>query len=175
MHKSRHSEDYICPWKHHKVSLRRRRLEVVGERENGRARGRHACLLLARPFFLVPTTSKHLLRRLPQSRQFIIIRYSSINNPTLHTLLINLAFSAKINWDCRPSKIDPIRCSATFGTSDMLSPKAFFFFLTSRRKFYCSTQLPMKCAYLSEVDFLWQVVDWTRNKSSFVRINRSPL
>ena len=128
MHKSRHSEDYICPWKHHKVSLRRRRLEVVGERENGRARGRHACLLLARPFFLVPTTSKHLLRRLPQSRQFIIIRYSSINNPTLHTLLINLAFSAKINWDCRPSKIDPIRCAATFGTSDMLSPKAFFFF-----------------------------------------------
>ena len=36
----------------------------MGERENGRARGRHACLFLARPFFLVPTTSKHLLRRL---------------------------------------------------------------------------------------------------------------
>ena len=44
----------------------------MGERENGRARGRHArgatsplaCLLLARPFFLVPTTSKRLLRRL---------------------------------------------------------------------------------------------------------------
>ena len=36
-------------------SLRCRRLEVVGKRENGRARGRHACLLLARPFFLVPT------------------------------------------------------------------------------------------------------------------------
>ena len=33
-------------------------------RENGRARGRHACLLLAHPFFLVPTTSKRLLRRL---------------------------------------------------------------------------------------------------------------
>ena len=32
-------------------------------RENGRARGRHACLLLAHPFFLVPTTSKRLLRR----------------------------------------------------------------------------------------------------------------
>ena len=45
-------------------SLRSRRLEVAGERENGRARGRHACLLLARPFFLVPTTSKRLLRRL---------------------------------------------------------------------------------------------------------------
>ena len=34
-----------------------RRLEVVGERENRRAR-------LARQFFLVPTTSKRLLRRL---------------------------------------------------------------------------------------------------------------
>ena len=32
-------------------SLRSRRLEVVGERENGRARGRHACLLLARSLF----------------------------------------------------------------------------------------------------------------------------
>ena len=49
-------------------SLRSRRLEVVGERENGRARGRHACLLLARPFFLVPTTSKRLLRRLRNLR-----------------------------------------------------------------------------------------------------------
>ena len=49
-------------------SLRSRRLQVVGKRENGRARGRHAretrkgeealsplaCLLLARPYFLVP-------------------------------------------------------------------------------------------------------------------------
>ena len=41
------------------LSLRSRPLEVVGERENG-----HARLLLARPFFLVPTTSKRLLRRL---------------------------------------------------------------------------------------------------------------
>ena len=48
--------------------------EVVGERENGRSRGRHArgegvfsplaWRLLAPPFFLVPTTSKRLLRRL---------------------------------------------------------------------------------------------------------------
>ena len=38
--------------------MRSRRLEVVGEKDNGRARGRLACLLLARPFFLVPTTSK---------------------------------------------------------------------------------------------------------------------
>ena len=43
-------------------SMRSRRVEVVDERENGRARGRLACLLLARPFFLVPTTSKRLLR-----------------------------------------------------------------------------------------------------------------
>ena len=56
------------------LSLRSRRLEVLGERENGHARGRHArgegapsplaCLLLARPFFLVPTTPKRLLRKL---------------------------------------------------------------------------------------------------------------
>ena len=48
------------------TSLHSRRLEVVGERESGRARGRHAYLLLARTFFLVPTTSKRLLRRLPK-------------------------------------------------------------------------------------------------------------
>ena len=48
----------------HFSSLRSMRLEVLGKRENGRARGRHACLLLAHPFFLVPTTSKRLLRRL---------------------------------------------------------------------------------------------------------------
>ena len=43
-----------------------RRLEVVGDRENGRAWGRHAmgdaCLLLACPFSLVSSTSKLLLR-----------------------------------------------------------------------------------------------------------------
>ena len=54
--------------------MRSRRLEVVGERENGRARGRHApsplaCLLLARALFLVPTTSKRLLRRLGNSKR----------------------------------------------------------------------------------------------------------
>ena len=48
-------------------SLRSRRLKEVGARENGRARGRHArsegapsplaCLLLAHPFFLAPTTT----------------------------------------------------------------------------------------------------------------------
>ena len=50
-------------------SLRGRRLEVVGERENGRpgeggGETAPAYLLLARPFFLVLTTSKRLLRRL---------------------------------------------------------------------------------------------------------------
>ena len=54
--------------------MRSRRLEVVGERENGRAQGRHArgegassllaSLLLVHPFFLVPTTFKRVLRRL---------------------------------------------------------------------------------------------------------------
>ena len=49
-------------------SLRSRRLEVVSERKNGRARERHvsplACLPLTRPFFFAPTTSKRLLCRL---------------------------------------------------------------------------------------------------------------
>ena len=48
--------------------LRSRRLEAVGARENGSAGGRHArgegapsplaCLLLAHPFILAPTTSR---------------------------------------------------------------------------------------------------------------------
>ena len=54
--------------------MRSRRLEVVGERENRRARGRHApsplaCLLLSRAFFLVPTTSKRLPHRLGNSKR----------------------------------------------------------------------------------------------------------
>ena len=54
--------------------MRSRRFEVAGERENGRARGRHApsplaCLLLARAFFLVRTSSKRLLRRLGNSKR----------------------------------------------------------------------------------------------------------
>ena len=60
------------------ISLRSRRLEVVGERENGRARGRHACLLLARPFFLAPTTSKRLLRRLANNDITTILGLSSV-------------------------------------------------------------------------------------------------
>ena len=52
-----------CVWKCtrlHLSSLRSRRLEVVGKREKGRARGRHACLFLARPFFLMSTTIQAL-------------------------------------------------------------------------------------------------------------------
>ena len=50
-----------------------RRLEVVDEKENGRARGRHvpsplACLL-GRAFFLMPTTFMRLLRRLGNSKR----------------------------------------------------------------------------------------------------------
>ena len=54
-----------------RFSLLSRRLEVVGKRENRRARGRRACLHLARPFFLVPTTSKRLLHRLLRLRKMI--------------------------------------------------------------------------------------------------------
>ena len=58
-------------------SLCSRRLEVVGERDNGRSRETRegcplACLLLARPFFLVPTTSKRLLRRLHVLTSFAV-------------------------------------------------------------------------------------------------------
>ena len=49
---------------HTSVSLRSRRLEVVGTRKKGRARRRRACLPRARPFCLSPTTSKCLLRGL---------------------------------------------------------------------------------------------------------------
>ena len=61
-------------------SLRSRRLEVVGTRKNGRARGRHARGVTPRvspsrapAFSLSPTTSKRLLRRLyDQSRHQLI-------------------------------------------------------------------------------------------------------
>ena len=49
------------------VSSRSRRLEVVGARKTGRARGRHACLPFARPFFLAPTIFKRQLRRLQKT------------------------------------------------------------------------------------------------------------
>ena len=75
-----------------KGSLRSRRLEVVGERENGRARGRHACLLLARPFFLVPTTSKRLLRRLNKGFSFLrkrgVLNVGVVMKSNLATVMI---------------------------------------------------------------------------------------
>ena len=76
-------------------SLRSRRLQVVGKRENGHARGRHAretrkgeeavsplaCLLLARPFFLVPTTLERLLSRLAWiwSRNFVWLSATKVH------------------------------------------------------------------------------------------------
>ena len=53
---------YVPP--HRISSLRSRHLEIVPTRKNARERRRHACLPRARPFFLPPTTSKPLLRRL---------------------------------------------------------------------------------------------------------------
>ena len=57
-------------WLFQDLSLRRRRLEVVGTRKNGRSRRRQplACLPRARPFSLSPSTSKRLLRRLSRSK-----------------------------------------------------------------------------------------------------------
>ena len=47
-----------------KNSLHSRHLGVVGERENGYTREGDVQGVRERPFFLVPTTSKRLLRRL---------------------------------------------------------------------------------------------------------------
>ena len=58
-------------------SLRSRGLEVVGGRENRRARGRHACLLLSRTFFLVATISKRLLR-------WLVMRWGGIYRYSLY-------------------------------------------------------------------------------------------
>ena len=62
------TDSWICS---RRSNLRSRRLEVVGERENGRARGRHACLLFARPFFLVSTTSKRGSPEFKSSTTFV--------------------------------------------------------------------------------------------------------
>ena len=52
----------VCVGRFEVTSLSSRRLELVGEIENRSARGRHVSPSCA--FFLAPTTSKRLLRRL---------------------------------------------------------------------------------------------------------------
>ena len=83
----------------------KKRLEVVGERENGCAWGRHArtfllaCLLLARLFFLVPTTSKRLLPRLIISKfNLCDLKYMCYNG---FTIKINLfQYKRFKDWRC---------------------------------------------------------------------------
>ena len=72
-------------------SLRSRRLQVVGKRENGRARGRHARVRrLSLPsrvsfsrgrFFLVPTTLERLLSKLAWiwSRNFVWLSATKVH------------------------------------------------------------------------------------------------
>ena len=70
----------------------------MGEREHGRARGARE-LLLARPFFLVPTTSKRLLRRLGTTLLAPVVVFSGdhsdkLTAPGTNTLSVCLrAFS----------------------------------------------------------------------------------
>ena len=81
------------------TGLRSRRLEVVGETENGRARGGRACLLLAHPFFLVPTNSKRLLRRLANNDITTILGLSSVeleNGEALNTITLAVRISMTI-------------------------------------------------------------------------------
>ena len=76
-----------------------RRLEVVGETKNGRARGGRACLLLERPFFLVPTTSKRQLRRLANNDITTILGLSSVeleNGEALNTITLAVRISMTI-------------------------------------------------------------------------------
>ena len=100
-------------------SLRSRRLQVLGAIENGRAPGRHtrgegapsplACLLLAHPFFLPPTTFKRLLRRLysllhgPRAQQ--IPKLSRANCVT-----IQLTVSHEPGKQCAWSVSYPLYC-----------------------------------------------------------------
>ena len=64
-----------------KVSLRSRRLEVVGTRKNGRARKRHACLPRARPVFLtICTAASYLPLLLIQNISPILIGYKDSRN-----------------------------------------------------------------------------------------------
>ena len=64
-----------------KVSLRSRRLEVVGTRKNGRARKRHACLPRARPVFLtIYTAASYFPLLFIQNISPILIGYKHSRN-----------------------------------------------------------------------------------------------
>ena len=60
-------------------SLRSRCLEVVGEKENPRARETHVSPSRA-PSFLVPTTSKHLLRTLQTKAHMLLFPHPLSQN-----------------------------------------------------------------------------------------------
>ena len=82
-------------------SLHSRRSVVVGARKNARARGRYArgegaltplaCLPLARPFFLAPTTTERLLRRLDMTKfaDLRVVSFSLANN-TLFSVVLHI-------------------------------------------------------------------------------------
>jgi len=79
-------------------SLRSRRLEVLGERENGHARRRPSplacpCLPRARPFSLSPTTSKRLLRWLD-----MICSIVQMNRPMCDHLSWQSISSGVVSW-----------------------------------------------------------------------------
>ena len=66
---------------------------VTGERENRHARGRHSrgeCLLFTHAFFLVPTTSKRLLRRL--GLVIKLAHKSSKNDDEMITIIKNFIY-----------------------------------------------------------------------------------
>ena len=94
-----------------RCGLRSRRLEVVGAREKGRARGRQArgegdirapsplaCLHLARPFILAPTTSKRLLCRLHLIRQYCLLVNSSLSKRKKWRLFKNAPSHGHSRW-----------------------------------------------------------------------------
>ena len=81
-------------------SLRSRRSVVVGARKNARARGYArgegaltplTCLPLARPFFLAPTTTERLLRRLDMTKfaDLRVVSFSLANN-TLFSVVLHI-------------------------------------------------------------------------------------
>ena len=81
--------------------MRSRHLEVVGERENGRARSRET---RSRPFFLVPVTSNAC------NAGYI---FSLIITPSFRLLLWGKAFETKIDNFASQGK-NPIRIEKEF-------------------------------------------------------------